>query len=404
MRRYAPVYLHGLGMVCALGDQPALILERLKTAQSTAMTTESFGCGPPETVGRVKTDLPSMESMPLHARNRCNQLLLVAVAQLAHCLTKQRKGVDPGRVGVILGTSTSGINEGSEAIAHKLERGVLPEHFDYGQQEMSNPAEFLADELEARGPVLTISTACSSGAKALASARRLLNLGICDVVVAGGVDALCDLTVKGFKALDAVSPVESNPFSRNRQGINIGEGAALFVLSREKGEITLAGVGESSDAYHISGPAPDGKGAIAAIEQALNDARLMPGDIDYVNLHGTATEQNDRVESLAVNKVLGENVACSSTKAYSGHTLGAAGAIEAGFCWLALNAETSESRLPIHRWDGVKDESLAPLNFVNAEECYQSPKTALSNSFAFGGNNIAIILNRAKHRSDSADR
>ena len=257
-------------------------------------------------------------------------------------------------------------------------------------------AQFIAEVLDVQGPVFGISTACSSGAKALASARRLIRAGICDAVIAGGVDTLCRLTVNGFSSLEAVSDELCNPFSINRKGINIGEGAALFLLSEQAQGVELCGVGEGSDAYHISAPDPGGSGAIRCMSGALHDAGIGAEQVGYVNLHGTATPLNDKMESLAVEKVFGLEVPCSSTKPFTGHTLGAAGAVESGICWLLLEA-AEQSLLPPHLWDGQADPELSPVKLIAAGSSPQQPLNyALSNTFAFGGNNISLLLGRLK--------
>ncbi len=257
---------------------------------------------------------------------------------------------------------------------------------------MGGTAQFIARELKVHGPVYGISTACSSGAKALAAARRLIRAGICDAVIAGGVDTLCRLTVNGFSSLEAVSDTPCNPFSQNRNGINIGEGGALFLVSGERSGIELAGVGEGSDAHHISAPDPTGSGAMRCMSAAIKDAAVTPSEVGYVNLHGTGTELNDQMESLAMYEVFGGKTLCSSTKSFTGHTLGAAGAVEAGICWLVLSEE-GRGVLPVHLWDGVYDPALPRLNLVDENSVLNDPlRYALSNSFAFGGNNISLLL------------
>jgi 3-oxoacyl-[acyl-carrier-protein] synthase-1 len=293
---------------------------------------------------------------------------------------------------VIIGSSTSGIAEGEAAIAALVRDGTMPVGFHYGQQDLYSAARFVAARVGACGPAVTVSTACSSSAKALASAARWLRAGLCDAVVAGGADSLCAFTVAGFSALESVSAQRCNPSSRNRRGINIGEGAALFVLTREPGSVRLSGWGESSDAHHISAPEPQGKGAEAAMRQALARAGLAPEAIDYINLHGTATPLNDLAESLAVQRIFGEGPWCSSTKPLTGHALGAAGAIEAAFCWLLLQ-DNAAGALPPHWWDGLIDPALAPLRLVPPDtRLGHRPRHMLSNSFAFGGNNASLIL------------
>ena len=216
------------------------------------------------------------------------------------------------------------------------------------------------------GPAYTVATACSSSAKVFASARRLIEAGIVDAAVVGGADTLCRLTLRGFAALEITSSKRCNPFSINRDGINIGEGAAAFLLSREEGPVQLLGVGETSDAYHLTAPDPEGNGAREAMAQALADAQLNPADVSYINLHGTATPLNDAMESRAVASVFGDNMLCSSTKGMTGHMLGASGGCEAAFLWLTLNPATNSGFLPPHLWDGQADPKLPSLEFVTA--------------------------------------
>jgi 3-oxoacyl-[acyl-carrier-protein] synthase-1 len=204
------------------------------------------------------------------------------------------------------------------------------------------------------------------------------------------------MTLNGFAALDALAQDYCNPFSRNRDGINIGEGAAVFLLSREPSPVAILGAGESSDAYHVSAPHPEGAGAILAMRRALEHARLKPDDIAYINLHGTATELNDAMEARAVAEVFGTRTPCSTTKALTGHMLGAAGAAEAAFLWLMLEPRYASGLIPPQIWDGQADAgipqlNLAPLDYplAIADRC-----AALSNSFAFGGSNASLILGR----------
>ena len=214
-------------------------------------------------------------------------------------------------------------------------------------------------------------------------------------MLAGGADSLCRSTQAGFTALEAVSPERCNPFSKNRKGINLGEGAALFLVTREGRGPRLLGGGESSDAHHVSAPQPEGLGAAASMRQALASSGLRADQIDYLNLHGTATTLNDAMEALAVAAVLGGAVPCSSTKPLTGHALGAAGALEAAFCWLLLSEANSEGRLPPHIWDGEADEKLPRLAFVAKDgRLGRRLNNAMSNSFGFGGSNASVILGR----------
>lgn len=384
----SPVYLHDLGIVNALGSGADTVRRALYAGSTAGMRErEDLVPGRRVRVGEALTALPPIAADLRAYASRNNRLLLQAVDQIRPAIDAALSRYGAQRVGTVLGTSTAGIAEGERALVTRLKSGAFPPEFDYRQQEIGSPSEYLRQALGLGGPAWTVSTACTSSAKALSSAKRLLDTGLCDAMIVGGVDSLCRLTLNGFAALESVSRGLCNPMSRNRDGINIGEGAALFLMSREPGPVTVLGIGESSDAYHISGPDPEGRGAEIALRQALagTDARA----VDYLNLHGTATPQNDQMESHVVRRVLGE-VACSSTKPLVGHTLGAAGATELGFCWMLLT-EPGAATLPPHVWDGEADPALAPLNLVGAgmsREC----RLVASNSFAFGGNNICVLL------------
>lgn len=365
------------------GDTSGMVLE------------EGLLAGKLARVGRVNAALPEIPAaFGITAQSRNNRLLLAAIAQIADQIEAARSRFGAERIGVVLGTSTSGVAEGEAAIAAWQQNGQLPTTFDYGQMEIGAPAPFLARYLGINGPAYTVSTACTSGAKALASARNLIRLDLVDAVIAGGVDTLCRLTIGGFTALESISANLTNPLSAHRQGINIGEAAAVFLVGTEKSEIELLGIGESSDAHHMSAPEPEGLGAEAAMRAALADAGLTPEDIGYINLHATGTPKNDEMESRVVARLFPGGVPVSGTKPMTGHTLGTAGAIEAAFCWLAL---TGDGRLPPHVWDGVADPALPPLAVVQSGQSF-SPgrRIAMSNSFAFGGNNISLILGKAE--------
>ena len=266
------------------------------------------------------------------------KLALDVQAHRATLLGEALATFGPARVGLVLGTSTAGIGEAELAVAAARRGEAVPLVFDYRQQELGSPSEFLARHLGLEGPAYTLSTACSSSARAFISGQRMLAAGLVDAVLVGGADSLCGLTLNGFDSLESLSCARCQPFDEARQGINIGEGAALFLLSRQPAPIALLGAGESSDAWHISAPHPDGVGAEAAMGMALAQAGLTPEQVGYINLHGTATRLNDAMESQAVYRLFGDRVPCSSTKPLTGHVLGAAGAIEAALACLLLEA------------------------------------------------------------------
>lgn len=384
-------YLPALGIVNALGCGHEQVARRLLSGDTTGMVLEQ-GWLPAATarVGRARGFLPELP--PRFADDGCrnNQLLLAALAQIESEVEQVLVRYGRGRIGIVLGTSTSGIAEGEAALAALRSSGVMTEGYRYQQQEIGMPAVFLARYLGISGPAYTVSTACTSSAKAFASARLLLRHGLCDAVLVGGVDSLCRLTVNGFAALESTTTDLTNPMSRNRHGINIGEGAALFLMTRAAAAVELLGLGETSDAYHMTAPQPDGLGAEAAMRAALTDAEVRAEDVDYLNLHATATPKNDEMESRAVSRVFPHGVATSGTKPMTGHTLGAAGATELAFCWVALAAGT----LPPHVWDGQADAALPVLDLVSGTRRFtrSSARTCMSNSFAFGGSNVSLVI------------
>ncbi len=387
------VYLNEVGVVCALGvDQTSVRTGLFADQPGGVAANASIVPGQELFLGAVMQTLEDAGGLPPSLRSRNNALLLTALRQIRGAVDAAISRYGAHRVAVVVGTSTAGIGEAQLAMAHYKTQHALPPAFHFSQQEMGSPVMALNAELGLSGPVVGVSTACSSSAKALASAARLLNAGMADAVIAGGMDALSHFTVAGFSALEALSTARCNPLSRNRSGINIGEGGALFLMTREPGDVRLAGWGESSDAYHISAPSPKGTGAQAAMRAALERARIAPQAIDYINLHGTATRQNDTVECLSVHAVFSSETPVSSTKPLTGHTLGGAGALEAALCWLTLR-DNPLGFLPPHWWDGEADPELAPLNTVHSGgKLGRTPSYVLSNSFAFGGSNASLIL------------
>ena len=398
-----PVYLSALGMVNALGCGVDEVTSRLLRGDTRGgeLSNAWLPSGPTRVAAVRDACSPvlAMTSIPDWPADcsdydcRNNRLLLTAVNQIRAEIEAEIGHFGRERIGIVLGTSTSGIAEGEAAIAGHRISGSLPAGFRYAQQELGSPAMFLARLLDIRGPAYCVSTACTSSAKAFVSARNLLQQGMCDTVLVGGVDSLCKLTVNGFAALESLSVDLCQPMSRNRKGINIGEAAALFIMRREESAFALLGAGESSDAYHISAPQPEGVGAEMAMRVALADARLPAEAIDYLNLHGTATAKNDAMESLAVSRVFPAGIAASGTKPMTGHTLGAAGATELGLCWLALRS----GFLPPHIWDGEADADLPRLDLVTLGRKFERPsgRVCMSNSFAFGGSNACLLIGDA---------
>jgi 3-oxoacyl-[acyl-carrier-protein] synthase-1 len=393
-----PCSLSALGIVNALGASPDAVWKHLLEGEPSRLCDrDDLVAGRTLRVGAVDTPLPSLPEALAAYDCRNNAMALAALQQIEEPIRRVLHDRGAERVGVVMGTSTSGVSDAEEAIRHQLARGGLSPSFDYAQLEFGGIATFVADYLGARGPAYCLSTACSSGARALASARSLLALGVCDAVVAGAADTLCGLTAAGFSALQAIAAGTTNPCSRNRAGLNLGEGAAVFLVEPGEDGVQLLGAGESSEAHHMSAPEPTGAGAEASMRGALDDAGLPPDAIAYLNLHGTGTPLNDRMECLAVERVFGSELPASSTKPMVGHTLGAAGAMEAGFCWLALDkSDAGVLSLPPHWWDGEPDPEIPPLHLVGKGETalLRAKPRVMTNSFGFGGNNCTLVLGR----------
>lgn len=387
------------GIVCALGRGIGAVADAALRSDTQGMQEQDGWIKDRRiVVGVARAALPDLPAgMPSHYDSRNNRLLMDAARQIEEQLRNAIARHGKSRIGVVLGTSTSGVHENAAYFRTLDADGAWPAGYDYRRQALASPASFLADWLGTGGPAYTLSTACTSSARALLSARRLLATGACDAVICGGVDTLCPLTINGFAALEALSAGLCNPFSAHRDGINIGEGAALFLMQRERTgatDVALLGGGGSSDAWHMSAPDPTGAGAAQAMRAALADAGLQAGQIGWLNLHGTATQHNDAMESRAVAAVFPQGVACTSTKPLTGHTLGAAGAIEAALCWAVIADDYLAGRLPPQRWDGVADPALPALDLAAPGRRLRTdmPRAVMSNSFAFGGSNASLIF------------
>ncbi len=375
------IIINDFAMICNMGSDSENILNALDNGCYGEMS-QVVVSGRKVPVGKVNETLPEIPE--LQWATRTNALILHALDRLRGSWNH----IAPERLGVVMGSSNSGIQEYHESWQ---KNGVT----DIGLHllEVGNVAGFVAHATGAKGPCYSLSTACSSSAKALASAARLLRAGVCDAVIAGGGDALCNYALQGFNALQLVSDTRCKPFTLQGGGVNHGEGAALFVLTLgtpDPGDILLAGYGETADAYHTTTPEPGGQQATRAMNLAMQMAGLSSADIDYVNLHGTGTDANDSMELDAMRSTFGaKQPPCGSTKAYTGHTLGAAGALEAGICAALL--KRGNGQLPAQPWLAQHD---APHDINFSPRAERPLRHCLSNSFAFGGNNIALILSR----------
>ncbi len=320
---------------------------------------------------------------------------------------KERYGAD--RVAVCLGSCDNGTEFSLANHRKYFSEGEFPKDYNIEIQGADYVSTFVAEKFGLTGPAVTFATACSSSAGAIIKASEMIMGGVVDAAVVGGIDIASDTTLIGFSALEAVSSEITNPFSKNRHGITLGDGAAFFVLTKEPLSVVepvettsvavkLLGWGESADAYHMTSPDPSGAGAEKAIRRALENADLTTSDVGYINLHGTGTKFNDSMEGKAVAAIFGEkSVPVSTTKPVTGHTLGAAAALEAAICWKALvenQGKNDNIQLPLQVWDEERDEEIPELNIVDGKSgaAKGNLKICLSNSFAFGGANACLVL------------
>jgi len=387
------IWLSAPGLICCAGqNRNELYNSCLNGYQGGIVMAELPGGGGKFPVGVIPGKLPEVNYQPkaYAGGTRIIRIIDAALEQIRPDIEKAIAAYGPDKIGICLGSC----DNGSEAtlFAHQalFTQGAFPEDYSLCFQSASFSAEFIARKFGISGPVFTCATACASGASAIIRGAELIRAGLCGAVIAGGADIVSQTGFMGFHSLEAISDSLTNPFSRNRKGINLGEGAAFFLLgSNVNSAVELLGAGESADAYHMTAPETDGTGAVKAMRAALVDAGMEPKNIGYLNLHGTGTELNDKAEALAMKAVFDEPIYASSTKPVTGHTLGAAGALEAAICWMVL---TEKRGLPVHCWDGVEDEGISFLpvesNNINA------PSICMSNSFAFGGCNVSLILGR----------
>ncbi|OBT14770.1 beta-ketoacyl-[acyl-carrier-protein] synthase II [Vibrio sp. UCD-FRSSP16_10] len=382
-----PIFIQDCAFHSAMGMHNEQIHSCLSGQQASNMVQDNhiLNSQSATIIGRVKQSLPSLPERLMAFNSRNNRLALSAMLQIQDSVNAAIAQFGSDRIAVIIGTSTSGIADGELAYKSKLDSGDFFDDFHYQKQELGNTSDFIAAYFGISGPCYSISTACSSSGRVFISAQRLLHSKMVDAVIVGGVDSVCQLTLNGFNSLEALSATLCQPFSASRNGINIGESAALMLLSYQRSEIALLGAGDSSDAYHISAPQPEGLGAEQAMQKALHDAGLAASDIGYVNAHGTATPLNDSMESKAIYRLFG-SVPVSSTKPLTGHTLGAASATEAAIAWHILKYNLE---LPQQHCNDKADD--IEVSLVEAPIKLQG-KAILSNSFAFGGNNISLIF------------
>ncbi|CAO4835965.1 MAG: 3-oxoacyl-[acyl-carrier-protein] synthase 2 [Holosporales bacterium] len=391
-------YLVDVGIGCSLGKNKQEIWKKLcHSGADVCQKNVHLLSGRSAVEMVLPFDLPCVPNVDYNSLN--NALGFVLLDQIKDSIEKAIAQYGYSRVGCVMGTSSSGMKEGEENYFCMKEKGFWPKEYAYSLQEISSLSDFIQSLFKLEGPCYTISTACSSSAKALAAAKRLIDTDFCDAVVVGGVDTMCELIRNGFDSLELLSPTRSIPFSKNRKGITLGTGGAIFLMCKDdlnyKNAPYLSGFGETSDASHISAPDPSGLQPEKSILKALYMARINATDISYVNLHGTGSVLNDNMEGACMRRILGQTK-MSSTKGLTGHTLGGCGALEASFLWLALqHIKDKKMTIPVHYFDGEQD--AFPLELVKDNDYIAIENKSihlLSVNFAFGGSNTALIISR----------
>lgn len=382
-----------------LGQTTEQVLESLFAGRH-GLTPAQPWLGVSTWVGMVPGELPPLEPSLRGFESRQARITQLVTLPMLPAIERAKQRWGAGRVALIFGTSTAGIGESEQAWVHHRDNGSLPPTYAIERQHaLYATVEIVRMLTGVRGPGYVVSTACSSSGKVFASARRLIAAGIIDAALVGGVDSLCQMTVRGFASLEVLSPDPCRPFSSERRGINVGEGAALLLLERhgpgvEGIGVDLLGVGESSDAHHMTAPHPEGLGACTAMQRALAGAGVDPAEVDQINVHGTGTSMNDETESKAIRQLFGssghQKLSIVATKGYTGHMLGAAGATEAVF--VAATIERGE--LPASVGTAPLDTSLGIE--LELERRPRATRRVLSNSLAFGGSNVSVLLGAAQ--------
>jgi 3-oxoacyl-[acyl-carrier-protein] synthase-1 len=389
-----PLAVTAYAVVCATGYGQRALLGALQERRE-ALTPNDFTAEPlPTWIGRVaglegsEWNLPAALA-PWECRNNRLAWAGLNTDGFAAAVGAVRQRYGARRVALVMGTSTAAIDATEAFYRHLGDPARTPRHLF--QAELHTPhslGDFVQRALALAGPCFTIATACSSSAKVFGQAERLMRLGLCDAVVVGGVDSLCNSVLYGFGSLELLSPHLCRPFDVERRGLNIGEAAGFLLLEREGSDLKLLGYGESSDAHHMSAPHPQGLGARLAIEQALIRAARSAADVQYINLHGTATPKNDAVEAGVVAQLFPGSTRASSTKGWTGHTLGAAGAVEAIITLLSLRTGLMPGTLNTRQLDAECGPQIQLENTQGQVRC------ALSNSFGFGGSNCSLLFGR----------
>ena len=389
-----PLFIQDFSFHSVLGHDKAQVFDKLVKGERGNFTTLAHGEDRFYVTNIDTTDFPAPENP--YYNERINRLAEISLRDIEKSVQDAIAKYGADRIGTFIGSCDNGSEISINALRYQKQHGEFPADYRLDKQKADFPLEYIMSRFGIHGPCALQSTACGSSATAIATARHSIYRGDCDAAIIGGVDIASLAVVLGFNSLGAVSATPTNPFSKNRTGITLGDASAFFLVTKEPldAKFKITGIGESADADHITAPRADGEGARLAMAKALDDACLKPSDIDYINLHGTGTRLNDSMEGIAVHKVFGDAVPCSSTKALTGHTLGAAGALELGFSCLVLSDINPEGLLPAHLYDGEFDPEIPAIALVRPGDRCKGIRRIQSNSFAFGGCNVSIIVEK----------
>lgn len=410
------LYLSNPGIAAAAGCDARTFWNALVDGDNSGLIEVKTFSGENFFAGKINDSKLSPTSAKYDMR--IIQIEDLALKQIAPYVERAKEKYGAGRIAVCVGSCDNGSEFSLAGHREFFAAKKFPENYSLEMQSADYPATFAKEKFGLKAGAFVFATACSSSGSAIAKGAELIRAGIVDAAIVGGVDVASDTALLGFNSLESISAQKTNPFSKNRDGITLGEGAAFFVLAKdfcvvedsdegEKNCIELLGVGESCDAHHMTSPLADGSGALCAMKSALSDAALQSENIDYVNLHGTGTKLNDAMESLAMNECFGEAICdgkrifASSTKPITGHTLGASSALELAACFLAIKNNCGKKfeqiKLPLHVYDGERDEKIPRINLVGCETKFSRPiNVCMSNSFGFGGCNVSLIIGKSR--------
>lgn len=412
------LFLSEPGIACAAGNNAADFWRSLTAGSQDGLVKVKTHSGREFYAAKIREG--ALKKTSARYDMRAIQIEDAALEQIAPAVEASKQKYGASRIAICVGCCDNGSELSVAGHREYFEKGAFPKNYSLEIQGADYPATYIKEKFGLAGPAYVFATACSSSGSAMIKAAQLVQAGIVDAAIVGGVDVASDTVLLGFDSLEAVSEKKTNPFSAARSGITLGEGAAFFLLSKDKDlaragcggstdsglanncPVALLGWGESADASHMTAPLADGSGAFCAMKEALACAALEADQIDYVNLHGTGTRLNDSMEAASVAQVFGSLAAAvpaSSTKPMTGHTLGASSAVELAACWLSIvnndKKSSAEIKLPLHVYDGNYDPELPRLNLVGPETKFNKRiNVCMSNSFGFGGCNVSLIIGK----------